>query len=286
MGTNFFGFQSQVGKPTIQDNLEKRLKNLFRRRIVVFGCGRTDRGVHAKNYVFHIDLLLTELARFDLEFLKNHLSRPFPVKLSSPEIVVKDIKTVSNDFDARFSCVRKTYTFYFSLKQIDPFFAPYCWSLPETYRSSTGICTNFENFNKGITLLQGYHNFIWLVIVNENEQRDYRRDLKISFREVPVNSLVNEEKCFELGFETDFFLHRMVRRLTGLLINVLLNKVDINLLQDVLNHFDNSTENFKARDIPLVLNEIKSKHETLHHISDLLNTAPAKGLFLEKVEYD
>jgi len=50
-GTHYHGFQWQVGLPTIQDEMEKAIKNFCRSNSRVMAAGRTDSGVHAKGQV-------------------------------------------------------------------------------------------------------------------------------------------------------------------------------------------------------------------------------------------
>ena len=55
-GTPYFGWQQQVGQVSVQEEIQKNLTKLFQNeKIEIVGCGRTDKGVHAKNYFFHCD---------------------------------------------------------------------------------------------------------------------------------------------------------------------------------------------------------------------------------------
>ena len=55
-GTNYRGWQRQPGGlPTVQGTLEAVLGRVERRPVSVVGCGRTDAGVHASDFVFHFD---------------------------------------------------------------------------------------------------------------------------------------------------------------------------------------------------------------------------------------
>src|SRR4051812_41907259 len=62
-GSNFCGWQEQSAvmekkSPSIQSTLQTSLSKLFgtRKKIHVQGCGRTDAGVHAEEYVAHVDI--------------------------------------------------------------------------------------------------------------------------------------------------------------------------------------------------------------------------------------
>ena len=46
-GTNYVGWQKQKNGKSIQETIEKVLKNLLKHNIILYGSGRTDAGVHA-----------------------------------------------------------------------------------------------------------------------------------------------------------------------------------------------------------------------------------------------
>lgn len=50
-GSEYCGWQKQVGRPSIQGTLEELLERVYGERRVVYGAGRTDSGVHAKGQV-------------------------------------------------------------------------------------------------------------------------------------------------------------------------------------------------------------------------------------------
>lgn len=55
-GTHYYGWQSQTIGNSVQQEIEKALELAYGTRIVVFGSGRTDAGVHARGQVFHINV--------------------------------------------------------------------------------------------------------------------------------------------------------------------------------------------------------------------------------------
>lgn len=56
-GTAYHGWQSQPNAPSVQETIERCFSKLFGNTSVpIVGCGRTDAGVHAKSYYFHVDL--------------------------------------------------------------------------------------------------------------------------------------------------------------------------------------------------------------------------------------
>ena len=82
-GAPFFGWQQQVGQVTIQEVIQKNLKKLFQKEeIDIVGCGRTDKGVHAKNYYFHCDFT----HEVDAEILVYKLNKMLPDSISVASI--------------------------------------------------------------------------------------------------------------------------------------------------------------------------------------------------------
>ena len=55
-GTSFNGWQSQDNTAnTVQQVLEEKLSMILQEKIELVGCGRTDAGVNAKDFVAHFD---------------------------------------------------------------------------------------------------------------------------------------------------------------------------------------------------------------------------------------
>ena len=129
------------------------------------------------------------------------------------------------------------------------------------------------------------------MVVQKNEQRDFRRTINIQCNNGNVNSIFSDSVILQLSFTCDYFLYRMVRRLVGLIVNICLGLVSLNDVERIMQHFDNlsTTENLE-----LQKKGAKCIREQLFFcvdaatqltLSSLLFTAPAKGLFLSEVLY-
>ena len=57
-GSNYHGWQIQNNAVTVQDTIEKSFNVLLNlnEKINIVWCGRTDKGVHASQFFFHVDL--------------------------------------------------------------------------------------------------------------------------------------------------------------------------------------------------------------------------------------
>ena len=101
-GTNFCGWQRQPGQDTIQERIERALSTLLKTDIEIVGAGRTDTGVHTRNYVAHFDSNVENL-HTDTDFLyRLNCILPF-------DICIQRIACVHPDAHARFDATRRTY---------------------------------------------------------------------------------------------------------------------------------------------------------------------------------
>jgi tRNA pseudouridine38-40 synthase len=55
-GKNYFGWQRQPNAISVQEKIEDALGILFKKDLVITGCGRTDTGVHASQFYAHFDM--------------------------------------------------------------------------------------------------------------------------------------------------------------------------------------------------------------------------------------
>lgn len=197
-GTSFEGWQSQPGSNTIQDLIEKRLKELFKERIVIHGSGRTDSGVHARGQVFHFDGDWPHGGETLLKALRPGC--PESINIYSAEVV-------DDEFHARFSAVRKRYVYQFHEGLADPFKTRWYWSLGHRK-------LDVARMNEAAALLVGRYDFSSFT-VNPNEVREDSPVRNLSKLEVERSG----DQLF-LNAEADGFLYRMVRSLAGFLFDV------------------------------------------------------------------
>ena len=101
-GAPFSGWQIQTRQRTVQGELTNALRSLTKEDTNIIGAGRTDAGVHGKNYVAHFDVL----NEFDCQELSFKLNRFLPDRISVYEINKADI-----DFHARFSALSRSYSY-------------------------------------------------------------------------------------------------------------------------------------------------------------------------------
>ena len=102
-GTPFVGWQRQTNGRSVQQAIEEALAGLTGETLTLRGAGRTDAGVHALGQVAHVDLARDWSGETLRDGLNAHL-RPEPVAVLAAE-------SVADDFDARFSAIRRHYRY-------------------------------------------------------------------------------------------------------------------------------------------------------------------------------
>jgi tRNA pseudouridine38-40 synthase len=197
-GTDYNGWQSQVGGNTIQDFIERRLGEIFGKPIRIHGAGRTDAGVHATGQVFHFDAPWPHGADKLLRALSNGFPRT---------IQIRRIKRVANSFHARFSATGKCYTYKLYLGRADPFSLRYCWSLGS-------MALDFGAMAAAVELFLGTHSFRAFAKKRGNEIDEtfirtiHRSELRRCGRKITYLT------------EGEGYLYKMVRRMVGALVDI------------------------------------------------------------------
>jgi tRNA pseudouridine38-40 synthase len=102
-GTPFIGWQVQDNGVSVQGVITDAIAAFTGERAVVAGAGRTDAGVHALGQIAHVDLAKEWDGGTVRDALNSHL-RPHPVAVLTAE-------RVADDFDARFSAVKRHYLY-------------------------------------------------------------------------------------------------------------------------------------------------------------------------------
>lgn len=236
-GTEFGGWQIQKNAISIQALVQQALSTVLRTPTPVTAAGRTDAGVHARGQVAHF----TSGLPLNLSRLQNSLNGLLP-----HEIRILQIEKVPFNFHARYSAISKEYHYHLHLDRVmDPFKRLY----------ATHILTplNLSLMQEAQQLFLGTHDFT--TFANEASEGSASRN---PIRTLKRLEMVEEPGGIRLEFEGDGFLYKMVRNLTGTLLDVGRKKI-------------------APESIPLLL---KAKDRKLASAA-----APPHGLFLMRIEY-
>jgi len=104
VGTNFRGWQVQKKGKTIQGLIQKKISVILKEKVILFGSGRTDTGVHALEQSAHFECK-NKITNYD-KFLKsiNHF-------LNKDLVTILKIKKKNENFHSRFSAKMRIYKY-------------------------------------------------------------------------------------------------------------------------------------------------------------------------------
>jgi tRNA pseudouridine38-40 synthase len=236
-GTHFSGWQVQKNGIAIQPLIQKALETALRHPIDLTGSGRTDAGVHALGQIAHFESDIS----FDFHKLLLSINALLPV-----QIRVHSIENVASCFHARYSAKGKIYHYHLHL---DPITDPFTY----LYRYHVVVPCNLQLVSEAIPFFLGTHNFT--SFANQPHKGTASYD---PIRTITRIDMIPQKGGVRLEFEGDGFLYKMVRNITGTLLDIGWGKL-------------------KPSDIPnILLSSDRKKAGT---------SAPPQGLFLIQVIY-
>lgn len=210
-GTNFYGFQRQTKGRTIQGEIEKALRTMHKRPIDIHASGRTDAKVHALNQVFHFETTL----EIKPENWKRALNTLLP-----PDIYIKAVEIMDNEFHARYFAKSKEYRYYLSMGEYNPLQANYI----NFYQKSKPL--NVERMKEAIQYFIGTHDFRYFTSMNTNPN---------TIREIMEAEIIQTGPLLEFRFVGNGFLRYQIRVMVGTLIEIGEGKLPIETIPNLLN---------------------------------------------------
>lgn len=196
-GTDFCGWQRQHGQISVQQVLEEALAICTRGPVTLFGCGRTDAGVHALGQVAHFDLV-DEVKPFMLQASLNALVRPH-------NVCVKAVERVSDDFHARFSARQRTYVY-----KIQNTVYPAVLNKNRAWHCPRPL--NENAMQQAANLLLGEHDF--------STFRDSQCQAKSPIKTIDFIAVCRVGDMIEIEVQARSFLHHQIRNIAGSLVMV------------------------------------------------------------------
>lgn len=210
-GTPFYGWQKQPNLPTIQGELEKILSKIFDTEIKITGAGRTDKGVHALRQVANF----FSPTDFDPLILRKALNSLLPEEIR----VIKIIKGISPNFDARKSAMWREYKYFIYRGGIMlPFLNRYCYHLKKSL--------NLPLIKELSSLFVGTHDFS--AFCDDEEEN------KSKIRTIYSFNLKEKGNFLIFTIRADSFLRHMVRIMLSTLIDIALGKKEEKTLERAL----------------------------------------------------
>ncbi|MBC8316027.1 MAG: tRNA pseudouridine(38-40) synthase TruA [Bacteroidetes bacterium] len=201
-GTNYHGWQIQENAHTVQQVVNEALSMMLRETVSATGCGRTDSGVHAKEFFAHfeIDQEISVKACKDLVFrLNNYLD---------VDLVIYNIFHVKPRIHARFSAQARTYQ-YVITRIKNPFISRYS-------HFHYGP-VDLELMNKGAEFLLSESDFTSFSKVHTETKTNICRVTYAKWEEDGDNLVFT--------IRADRFLRNMVRAIVGTLLDLGMKKI-------------------------------------------------------------
>lgn len=217
-GKSLVGWQKQNNGISVQGELEKCAKILFKIPCKVQGAGRTDAGVNALGQVAHIDIPSENRFSGKNNFFIVYAFNALLIKTS---IRVISIQNVSLDFNARFSALKRIYIYKFLVRSAPPILINY----------------NFFHIRKKLDTKKmadaskyflGKHDFSSFRSSSCQSSSPIKTIDKIKFKTKKKNNLII------MQISAKSFLHNQVRIIVGTLIKVGLNEWAPEKIKEIL----------------------------------------------------
>ena len=213
-GKNYFGFQIQNNKDTIQSNVERVLSEVCKENIKIVASGRTDAGVSAICQVCHFDVSKSIIEHKVLSYANSLLSKA---------IRILDISLTTEEFHARYTAKRKTYEYYFYIGMPNAVYDEFAIHIAKEL--------NIEEMMNASKYIEGEHDFSSFCASN-TEIKDKTR--------IVYNCSITcvNDNLYKLSICGNGFLYNMVRIIMGTLVDVGLNKISSEDITGIINAKD------------------------------------------------
>ncbi|MDI6728768.1 MAG: tRNA pseudouridine(38-40) synthase TruA [Thermodesulfovibrionales bacterium] len=244
-GTNYNGWQIQPNGITIQEILQKNIKKITGEDAKLIGAGRTDAGVHAIGQVASFKTS----SGLSSDVIKRALNANLP-----DDIRILNACDAELDFHPRYDAKSKIYVYVISnFTVISPFLYRYAWKVPHKL--------HFEDMCNAIEFIRGRHDFSAFRASGCSAKNPVRTVFNISieksdtihFMDIPFAG-----NFLKVRLEADAFLRHMVRNIVGTIVEIGKGKTKSEEIREIINSKDRRLAG---------------------------PTAPARGLFLEEINY-
>ena len=208
-GTNYFGWQKQVGFISVQEKIEECLSKVYDTPINIQGSGRTDAGVHALKQYFHF---VSDKEK-DLKQLAYALNKMLP-----DDIKIISFTKVDDDFHARYNAARKIYEYRILLTNKDPLSYDLAYIYP--------MELNIDLFKEALNKFVGTHNYQDFTSKEEDEDGFIRTIYNID--------VIKENDLLRVVFNGNGFMRYQIRNMIGSAINVANGKEPLEFIDNHL----------------------------------------------------
>jgi len=232
-GSRFAGWQLQKGEKSIQGECMDACRKVFETDTFEFyGAGRTDAGVHALGQVAHLDVKTS----LKPEIIQLRINDQLP-----HDINILQVERVREPFHARHDAIARSYVYQISTRR-NAFGKKHLWWIKDKL--------DVKRMQQATSLFVGMKNY--QSFTNEKAETESKT---VEVQHLQVHQ---QGDLLIVHIVGSHFLWKMVRRVTGVLVELGRGNLDEKQIQSYFNTLHNDPARF---------------------------TAPPSGLFLEKIYY-
>lgn len=238
LGTAYHGFQRQGNAYTVQQAVEEALEKLLGESVTIYGCSRTDTGVHAREFYFNF-----------------HTANPIPCgglinggnSLLPRDIALISCEDAAEDFHARYCCKGKEYEYVIRSSPVkDPFYADRALN----YR----LPIDADMLNEQVKEFIGEHDF--RAFCRHEGIEAAQRMGKNTVRTIYDASVRREGELVIFSVSGNGFLYNMVRIMAGTLLSLNEGKLERGAIARLIDSRDRTFAGRTAEPQGLYLNRV------------------------------
>jgi tRNA pseudouridine38-40 synthase len=229
-GTAYAGFQVQENAATVQEEVEKALKILYKEKFELTGSSRTDTGVHALQNYFHFD--------FDGEVDERKV---YNINALLPaDIAIRRMVRVRDDAHCRFDALWRQYAYTVYMRK-DPFIADRAYYFPYT--------VDFAAMREAAEMLKGAGEFEAFSKRNTQVKTYVCRIMESEWVEE------GERKIYRV--RANRFLRGMVRGMVGTMLQVGRRKISVRRFREIIENKEQGSVDFSVPGYGLCLERVE-----------------------------
>lgn len=234
-GAEYHGFQRQENAVSVQEIVENTIGKLLKTEPpVIYGCSRTDAGVHARRFCFNVKI-------------ENNIPCDGFVKgmntLLPDDIAVLSCEEADDDFHARFCTNAKEYVYLINNKpERDVFLRKLAYHYP--------FPLDIEKMRSAASLFVGEHDFSAFC------RSEGKKRVKSTVRTIYSVSVSETGGIVEIKIKGNGFLYNMVRIIAGTLIYISEGKRSVSDIENALVTGDRELAGITLPPDGLYLNEV------------------------------
>lgn len=210
-GTNYHGWQRQPHVRTIQEVITEKISQMTGEQVALLGAGRTDAGAHAWGQV----ACFKTNSQIPLAAFFRGLNSLLP-----PDIVIKSVAEVDENFHPQFSARSKVYQYVIlNQKTSSAIHRHFVWHVP--------FALDVPTMQKAADCLVGRRDFSSFQAADDEPTRPVREIFRAQWS-------MRDGGFLDFFIEADGFLKHMVRNIVGTLVEVGKGKISVGDFQKII----------------------------------------------------